>query len=73
MFSVIFQGPFFDYQNGKIAENYNPEQNFSDVSYWKRLGRTGVNIATRLMGLVLVAIAVEFIAAGIRELFPALA
>ena len=38
----------------------------------RRLGRTGVNIASRLMGLMLVAIAVEFIAAGIRELFPGL-
>ena len=43
------------------------------VPIGSRLGRTGVNIATRLMGLVLVAIAVEFIAAGIRELFPGLA
>ncbi len=29
-------------------------------------GRTGLNIMTRLMGLVLAALAVEFIAAGIR-------
>ncbi|MCE5270728.1 NAAT family transporter [bacterium] len=38
----------------------------------RRLGRTGINIATRLMGLLLAAIAVEFIAAGALELFPGL-
>ncbi len=38
-----------------------------------RLGQTGVNIVTRIMGLVVVAIGVEFIAAGARALFPALA
>jgi multiple antibiotic resistance protein len=36
------------------------------------LGRTGINIFTRLMGLLLAAVAVEFIAAGLIELFPAL-
>jgi MarC family membrane protein len=36
------------------------------------LGRTGINIATRLMSLLLAAIAVEFIAGGLAELFPAL-
>ena len=38
----------------------------------QRLGRVGCNIATRLMGLLLAAIAVEFIAGGLRGLFPAL-
>lgn len=38
----------------------------------RRLGKTGINIATRLMGLILAAIAVEFIAAGARELLPGL-
>lgn len=38
----------------------------------KRLGRTGLNIITRLMGLLLVAIAVEFIAAGLLQIFPGL-
>jgi multiple antibiotic resistance protein len=37
-----------------------------------RLGRTGINIVRRLMSLLLAAIAVEFIAGGIGELFPAL-
>ena len=38
----------------------------------QRLGRVGCSIATRLMGLLLAAIAVEFIAGGLRGLFPAL-
>ncbi len=37
-----------------------------------RLGTTGINIVTRLMGLILAAMAVEFIARGIGELFPKL-
>jgi len=39
----------------------------------RHLGRTGSNILTRVMGLILAAIAVEFMAAGTRELLPALA
>ncbi|NLO79934.1 MAG: YchE family NAAT transporter [Xanthomonadaceae bacterium] len=39
----------------------------------ERLGRTGINIVTRIMGLILMAIAIEFIAGGLRELFPVLA
>lgn len=38
----------------------------------RRIGRTGINIATRLLGLILVAVAVEFMASGLRELFPSL-
>ena len=38
-----------------------------------RIGATGINIFTRIMGLILAAIAVEFIAVGIKGLFPALA
>ena len=38
----------------------------------QRLGRIGSNIVTRLMGLLLAAIAVEFMAGGMRGLFPAL-
>jgi multiple antibiotic resistance protein len=37
----------------------------------KALGRTGMNVATRFMGLILAAIAVEFIASGLGDLFPA--
>ncbi len=37
-----------------------------------KLGTIGINIITRLMGLILAAMAVEFIAHGIIGLFPAL-
>lgn len=42
------------------------------VPVGKLIGKTGTNIATRLMGLILTAIAVEFVAAGLKGLFPAL-
>ncbi|HET7396635.1 MAG TPA: YchE family NAAT transporter [Gammaproteobacteria bacterium] len=38
----------------------------------RALSRTGINIVTRLMGLIMVAIGVEFIAGGLRVLFPAI-
>lgn len=38
-----------------------------------KLGTIGINIVTRLMGLILAAMAVEFIAHGITGLFPNLA
>ncbi len=38
-----------------------------------RLGLTGLNIATRLLGLILTAIAVETMASGLKQLFPVLA
>jgi multiple antibiotic resistance protein len=38
-----------------------------------RLGRTGVGLLTRIMGLLLAAIAVEMVANGLRDLFPILA
>lgn len=34
------------------------------------LGRTGVNVISRLMGMILVAMAVQFMADGIHGLFP---
>ena len=37
------------------------------------IGRTGLNIATRIMGLILSAIAIGFIASGLLVLFPVLA
>lgn len=38
----------------------------------RRMGTLGIDIFTRLMGLILAAIAVEFVAGGMRGLFPAL-
>jgi len=38
----------------------------------RRMGTLGIDIFTRLMGLILAAIAVEFVAGGLRGLFPAL-
>ncbi len=45
------------------------------LSPWiqKRISATGLNIFTRIMGLILAAIAVEYIANGLKGLFPALA
>ena len=39
----------------------------------KLLGRTGINVMTRLMGLILAAMAVELLSDGLTKLFPALA
>jgi multiple antibiotic resistance protein len=38
-----------------------------------RLGTTGLNIATRLLGLLLAALAIQTMAEGMKELFPGLA
>ncbi len=38
-----------------------------------RLGTTGLNIATRLLGLLLAALAIQTMAEGLRSLFPGLA
>lgn len=38
-----------------------------------RISTLGINISTRIMGLILAAIAVEFIANGLKGLFPVLA
>ncbi|MGF1724112.1 YchE family NAAT transporter [Photobacterium nomapromontoriensis] len=37
------------------------------------LGQTGINVITRIMGLILAALGIEFIANGLRALFPGLA
>ena len=37
------------------------------------LGQTGINVMTRLMGLILAAMAVEIMADGLHKLFPVLA
>lgn len=39
----------------------------------ERMGTIGINVVTRLMGLILAAMAVEFIAHGLQGLFPQLA
>jgi multiple antibiotic resistance protein len=36
------------------------------------LGKTGIRIATRIMGLLLAAVAMQFVADGMKELFPGL-
>ena len=38
------------------------------IARW--VGRTGINIGTRLMGLMLAALAVEFIVDGLKALLP---
>jgi multiple antibiotic resistance protein len=38
----------------------------------RTLGKTGTNIVTRLMGLILAAVAVEFITGGLAQLLPGL-
>ena len=38
-----------------------------------RLGRTGINVVTRIMGLIMAAIGIEFIANGLKQIFPGLA
>ena len=39
----------------------------------KRLGVTGINLVTRIMGMVLTALAFQMLAAGLKELLPGLA
>ena len=38
----------------------------------ERMGKTGLNIATRLLGLLLAAFAIQTMAEGLKELFPGL-
>lgn len=38
----------------------------------KVMGQTGINVVTRIMGLIMMAIGVEFLAAGVKQIFPAL-
>lgn len=43
------------------------------ANYRSLLGQTGINVITRIMGLILGALGIEFIANGLRNLFPGLA
>lgn len=36
------------------------------------LGKTGINVVTRIMGLIMAAVGVEFIISGLRQLLPVL-
>ena len=36
------------------------------------LGQTGINVITRIMGLLLMALGIEFVVTGIKALFPGL-
>ena len=38
----------------------------------RAMGQTGINVMTRLMGLILAAMGVEVMADGLRQIFPAL-
>lgn len=38
----------------------------------RTLGTTGINVATRVMGLILASVGVEFITAGLKQLLPGL-
>lgn len=38
----------------------------------RRLGKTGIHVVTRLMGLIIAAISIEMIASGLGQLFPGL-
>jgi multiple antibiotic resistance protein len=44
-------------------------------SRWIRrsMGSIGINVLTRIMGLILMALAVEFVTSGIKTIFPSLA
>ncbi len=47
---------------------------FRSAPYIVRLlGQTGINVITRIMGLILGALGIEFITNGLRSLFPGLA
>lgn len=53
-----------------FAVSYALVANYGVV--YRTLGNTGTKVVTRLMGLLLSGIAVQFIIAGVREAFPAL-
>jgi small neutral amino acid transporter SnatA (MarC family) len=36
------------------------------------LGQTGINVITRIMGLLLMSLGIEFIVTGVKSIFPGL-
>jgi small neutral amino acid transporter SnatA (MarC family) len=36
------------------------------------LGQTGINVITRIMGLLLMALGIEFVVTGLKAIFPGL-
>lgn len=61
LFGVIVACCALTYLTLRLAEKTN-----------RLLGRTGIRIATRIMGLLLAAVAMQFVATGLAELFPGL-
>ncbi len=39
----------------------------------EKMGNLGLNVMTRIMGLILMALAIEFVTGGLKDIFPALA
>ena len=68
-----------DFQDPMVAAGRQAEpldgalQQFAAGRVGKFMGQTGINVMTRLMGLILAAIAVEVMSDGLLKLFPALA
>ena len=60
--------PFFIHYTQTTALCFSLAEPISRV-----LGKTGINVMTRLMGLILAALAVEVMADGLSKLFPLLA
>lgn len=40
---------------------------------FRLMGRTGINVVTRIMGLIMMSLGIEIVVAGIKQMFPALA
>ena len=40
---------------------------------FRLMGRTGINVVTRIMGLIMMSLGIEIMVAGIKHMFPVLA